>query len=117
MFFHARPDYLEKTLPTGEQRIVSGTVELFDGALQMTHPDIVAPVSERAEVMQVHPTYRLTEGLSQNVLRRAVVEAVGRAPELPEWLDPALAAHRGWPLWHDAVDKAHGPADIADLDT
>ncbi len=115
MFFHARPDYLEKTLPTGQERVISGTVELFDGVLQMAHPDIIAPLSERDAVMQVHPTYRLTEGLSQNVLRRTIAEAVGRAPELPEWHDAALAAQRGWPRWHDAVVTAHQPAELADL--
>ncbi|MFT5181364.1 MAG: ATP-dependent DNA helicase RecG [Alphaproteobacteria bacterium] len=116
VFFHARGDYLEKTLPVGEQRVVSGAVEIFDGTLQMTHPDIIVPVSERESVMQVHPTYPLTEGLSQNVLRRAIVEAIGRAPELPEWLDPALVAQRSWPRWHDAVAKVHAPADHTDLD-
>jgi ATP-dependent DNA helicase RecG len=116
VYFHARADYLEKALPVGEQRVISGAIEIFDGVLQMTHPDIVAPVSERAEVMQVHPTYPLTEGLSQNVLRRTIAEAVGRAPDLPEWLDPALAAQRSWPRWHDAMEKVHEPADFADLD-
>ncbi len=116
VFFHARPDYLEKTLPPGEQRVISGTVELFDGALQMTHPDIIAPVSERESVMQVHPTYPLTEGLSQNVLRRAIVAAVERTPSLPEWLDPALAKQRDWPQWHEAIAQVHAPTDGADLD-
>lgn len=117
VFFHARGDYLEKTLPVGEQRIVSGAVEIFDGILQMTHPDIIAPLSERDQVMQVHPTYPLSEGLSQNVMRRTVAEAVTRAPELPEWLDPALAAQRGWPQWHEAIAKVHTPADFTDLDS
>lgn len=116
VFFHARADYLEKTLPAGEQRVISGTVELFDGVLQMTHPDIIAPVSERDAVMQVHPTYPLTEGLSQNVLRRTIVEAIGRAPELPNWLDPAFLAQRSWPGWHEAIVKVHEPADLPDLD-
>jgi ATP-dependent DNA helicase RecG len=49
-------------------------------------------------------------------LRRAVVEAVGRAPELPDWLDPALAAQRGWPGWYEAIADVHDPAGIADLD-
>jgi ATP-dependent DNA helicase RecG len=116
VFFHARGDYLEKTLPVGEQRIVSGAVEIFDGILQMTHPDIIAPLAERDQVMQVHPTYPLSEGLSQNVMRRTIAEAVGRAPELPEWLDAALAAQRGWPSWHAAIAKVHAPADFTDLD-
>lgn len=116
VFFHARPDYLARTLPAGEQRVVSGTVELFDGVLQMTHPDMIAPVAERDSVMQVHPTYPLTEGLSQNVLRRTIFAALERVPELPDWLDPALAAQRGWPLWHEAVTVVHKPHDLSDLD-
>ena len=31
VFFHARKDWLERELPVGQQRIVSGKVELFDG--------------------------------------------------------------------------------------
>ncbi|NKB49067.1 MAG: ATP-dependent DNA helicase RecG [Alphaproteobacteria bacterium] len=116
VFFHARGDYLEKTLPVGEQRVVSGAVEIFDGILQMTHPDIIAPVAERDQVMQVHPTYPLSEGLSQNVMRRTVAETLERVPELPEWLDPALVAQRGWPRWHEAIARVHAPADFSDLD-
>ena len=115
VYFHARPDYLEKTLPPGEQRVISGTVELFDGTLQMTHPDIVAPVAERDAVMQVHPTYPLTEGLTQNVLRRAIAAALTRAPELPDWHDAALATQRQWPPWHEAIRRAHEPIDHAAL--
>ncbi len=40
-FFHARKDYLEKLLPVGETRYVSGTAALYDGMLQMVHPDRV----------------------------------------------------------------------------
>ncbi|HEY6831335.1 MAG TPA: ATP-dependent DNA helicase RecG, partial [Pseudolabrys sp.] len=40
-FFKARPDYLEKLLPPGETRYVSGTAEFYDGMLQMVHPDRV----------------------------------------------------------------------------
>src|SRR5262245_12056298 len=40
-YFNARRDYLEKLLPVGERRYVSGTATLYDGMLQMTHPDRV----------------------------------------------------------------------------
>ena len=41
VFFHARGDYLQRLLPTGARRIVSGRLELFDGVAQMAHPDHV----------------------------------------------------------------------------
>ena len=40
-YFHAKRDYLEKLLPVGELRYVSGTTALYDGMLQMVHPDRV----------------------------------------------------------------------------
>src|SRR5438105_3468615 len=41
-FFNARRDYLQKLLPVGARRYVSGATELYDGMLQMVHPDRVA---------------------------------------------------------------------------
>lgn len=38
IFFHARADYLNKMLPEGETRVVSGKVERFGDGIQMTHP-------------------------------------------------------------------------------
>ena len=35
VFFHARGDYLSRLLPTGQERIVSGRVELFDNVRQL----------------------------------------------------------------------------------
>ena len=40
-YFNARKDYLEKLLPVGERRYVSGTTAIYDGMLQMVHPDRV----------------------------------------------------------------------------
>src|SRR5262245_4905323 len=40
-YFNARRDFLEKLLPVGERRYVSGTAAFYDGMLQMVHPDRV----------------------------------------------------------------------------
>jgi ATP-dependent DNA helicase RecG len=116
VYFHGRADYLSSALPEGEQRLVSGTAEIYDGKLQMTHPDIVAKLSERDNVMRVQPVYALTEGLSQNVLGKAITGALERAPVLAEWLDPALVKQRDWTSWHDALTAAHLPGELTDLD-
>lgn len=116
VYFHGRSDYLTKTLPEGETRLVSGTTELYDDKLQMTHPDIVAKLTERDSVMRVQPVYPLTEGLSQNVLGKAISGALERAPVLAEWLDPALVAQREWMSWHDALMTVHAPHELSDLE-
>ena len=48
VFFHAKGEYLQTLLPTGQRRIVSGKVELFDGVAQMAHPDHVLRPEEAA---------------------------------------------------------------------
>ena len=115
VYFHGRPNYLGNALPEGGVRLVSGTAELYDGKLQMTHPDIVAKPDERDAVMRVQPVYPLTEGISQNVVGKAVGGAIARAPDLPEWLDSALAAQRAWPGWQAALNATHAPTELRDI--
>jgi ATP-dependent DNA helicase RecG len=115
IYFHGRKDYLNSALPEGEVRLVSGTAELYEDRLQMTHPDMVGRLDERENLMRVQPVYPLTEGLSQNMLGKAIFGALERAPELPEWLDPAFLKERGWVSWCDALVAAHTPLELTDL--
>ncbi|MDP2083155.1 MAG: ATP-dependent DNA helicase RecG [Pseudotabrizicola sp.] len=109
VFFHARGDYLQKLLPTGQRRIVSGRIELFDGIAQMVHPDHVLRAEEAAELPAYEPVYPLTAGVTQRVVAKAAEAAVARAPDLPEWIDPSLKTREGWPDWRAAVAAVHRP--------
>jgi len=115
VYFHAREDYLRKLLPEGEQRIVSGRIEVFGNDLQMTHPDHVVELNDTASIPAIEPVYPLTAGVSLKLLAKATAQALEHVPELPEWLDPAMARQHGWSGWHDAVVSAHRPASEADL--
>jgi ATP-dependent DNA helicase RecG len=110
-YFSARKDYLEKLLPVGERRIVSGTAASYDGMLQMVHPDRVVAEADAASMLLVEPIYPLTEGLGPNVVRKAVEAALGRAPELPEWQDEAWLRQQKWPAFRDALTALHHPDD------
>src|SRR5216684_9125008 len=68
-YFNARKDYLQKLLPVGERRYVSGTVALYDHMRQMVHPDRVVAEADLAKLPLVEPVYPLTEGLSLNQVR------------------------------------------------
>ena len=116
VFFHPRPDYLERTLPVGAVRVVSGVVEAYNGALQITHPDYIVAPERAASIPAFEPVYPLTAGISNKVLRRLMEAALARTPVLPEWLDPTLVARRGWPAWRDGLAAAHAPPDAAGLD-
>ncbi len=115
VFFHARGDYLQKQLPTGQQRIVSGKLELFDGVAQMAHPDCILRASEAQEIPSFEPVYPLTAGVTLRVMTKATTSALARAPKLAEWIDPGLVVRENWPGWQDAVRKAHAPTNATDL--
>ena len=116
VFFHAREDYLRKVLPEGETLVVSGRVEGFGGEVQMVHPDHIAPLAEIASLQTVEPVHRLTEGLTLKPLAKAVREALGRATDLDEWLDPEFLRRQGWRSWRAALAAAHAPTDESGLE-
>jgi len=115
VYFNVKGDHLERQLPIGAERIVSGRVEFYGGVPQIAHPDYVVAPGESARIKPIEPVYPLTAGLSPRVVQRAVASALERAPTLPEWLDPALQARRRWPGWQAAIVSAHAPASEADL--
>ena len=115
VFFHARGDFLQKLLPTGQKRLISGKVELFDGIAQMVHPDHVLRVEEAGELPLFEPVYPLVAGITQRLVARAALGAIARTPPLNEWIDPHFLAQNGWPNWRDAVVAAHAPTDQAGL--
>jgi ATP-dependent DNA helicase RecG len=115
VFFHAHSDYIAKQLPVGARRIVSGRVDLFQGRVQMAHPDhIVAP--ENSDSMPfLEPIYPLTAGLTPKILRRTLTDALKRLPDLPEWIPEAILSTQKWPSFADAMRAVHAPQSEADL--
>jgi ATP-dependent DNA helicase RecG len=115
VFFHAHSDYVAKQLPVGARRIVSGRVDLFQGRVQMAHPDhIVAP--ENSDSMPLlEPIYPLTAGLTPKILRRTLTDALTRLPDLPEWIPEAILSTQKWPGFADAMRAVHAPQSEADL--
>src|SRR5450830_338996 len=114
-FFNARKDYLEKLLPVGETRYVSGTAEFYEGMLQMVHPDRVVDEQGFASLPLVEPVYPLTEGLAPGNVRRAMEGALARLPELPEWQDEAWIARERFPAFAAALRHLHRPAEPHDI--
>ncbi|WP_370275118.1 ATP-dependent DNA helicase RecG [Pararhodobacter marinus] len=115
VFFHARGDYLQKLLPMGQRRVISGRVESFDGVFQIVHPDHVLRPDEAETLPEWEPVYPLVAGLTQRQVQKAMRSALSRLPQFDEWIDPALKAQRGWPDWHIALRAAHAPQGAGDI--
>jgi len=116
IYFHAHADYLNRTLPVGSKRVISGKIERYKDKLQMPHPDHVLAPDELSTMPLHEPVYALTEGLPAKPLLKAVRAAVAHVPALAEWDDPAFLATRGWVAFDQALRAAHAPVSARDLE-
>ena len=114
-YFRAQPGYVEKLLPVGANRYVSGTAQLFDGTLQIVHPDRVIDEAGFAKLSLIDPVYPLTEGLALGSLRRAVALALQRLPALPEWIGPEVIRRCQFPPVAEALNRVHTPVELTDI--
>lgn len=115
-FFKNQGDYLAKTFPVGQERVVSGRVELYQGTPQMSHPDKVTTPDKLSAVAGLEPVYPLTAGTTLATVQKAVAYALDKAPNLPEWLDGELIKQQKWPSWRDALAAVHGMQDSTILE-
>lgn len=115
-YFRPRKDYLEKLFPVGETRYVSGTTAFYDGMLQMVHPDRVVDEKGLAALPAIEPVYPLTEGLSENMINKAMDAALSKVPQLPEWQDEAWLKRNGFASFSESLVAVHRPADITGIE-
>lgn len=104
-YFGRNGGWAKKQLPLGETRWIAGRLDQFGQMLQIVHPDHVAEAAGLGTLCE--PVYPLTEGMTQGRLGALVAQALGQAPDLPEWIEPGLLAKAGWPAWKEALLEAH----------
>jgi ATP-dependent DNA helicase RecG len=114
-YFRAQPGLVEKLLPVGAKRFVSGTLQTYDGMAQIVHPDRVVDEAAFAKLSGIDPVYPLTEGLALGALKRAVTQALQKMPELPEWISPEVIRRCHFPPIKDALARLHQPIELTDI--
>jgi ATP-dependent DNA helicase RecG len=114
-YFRAQPGYVEKLLPVGAKRYVSGTAQMYDGTLQITHPDRVVDEAGFAKLSGIDPVYPLTEGLALGSLRRAMAQALQKLPNMPEWISPEVIRRCKFPDIAEALNRVHMPVELTDI--
>jgi ATP-dependent DNA helicase RecG len=110
VFFLANFEWVRKSLPLGARRWVSGRLELWDGHLQMVHPDRVLDDDELARMAAVEPVYGLTDGLFLRTVQKATQAALSKLPNLPEWAPGQTMTFAA------ALAQAHAPPDPAGVE-
>jgi ATP-dependent DNA helicase RecG len=114
-YFRAQPGYVEKLLPVGAKRFVSGTLQMYDGIPQIVHPDRVVDEAAFSKLSGIDPVYPLTEGLALGSLKRAVAQALAKLPDLPEWISPEVIRRCHFPPVREALNRVHQPVELTDI--
>jgi len=116
VYFKTYGDSLLKSLPVGARRVISGKVERYGSEVQIPHPDYAVLPEKASDLPLIEAVYPAGGGLSSRQVRRFALEALAQTPALPEWQDPAWRARQGWSGWRDALEAAHHPQTMADLE-
>ena len=117
-WFKAYPQSMEKMMPEGSRRIISGKCEVFNAELQMTHPDYVLAPEKADDLPELETLYPLTAGLGQKMARKSINGALDKVldgPALGNWLDPAFKSQQNWPDYRTALALLHRPEHPVDI--
>lgn len=83
--------------------------------LEMIHPEykVIADIGDCVTETCLTPVYPLTEGLSQNVIRKAVKQALDLCDQHPElltdWIPESILKQCRYPTLADAIRTLHAP--------
>src|SRR3954465_11912680 len=106
LIYFNNPGWAKRQLPMGQKRIVSGKLESYGDEWQIIHPEVAEAGKGPAPALR-EPVYPLTEGLTNRRMGELAREALERAPELPEWVEPSLATREAWRNWRSSLAEAH----------
>lgn len=115
-FFKYYQDSIQKSLPAGQDRVISGKLEMFNGRWQMNHPDYIALPEMLEKIRAVEPVYPLCAGVSNKMMLKLSRQALAKIPALPEWLDEYFIKREKFPDFKTALQRIHQPRQISDLE-
>jgi ATP-dependent DNA helicase RecG len=113
LIYFNNPGWAKRSLPLGQARTISGKLEAYGDEWQIIHPEVSEPGKGPQPAVR-EPVYPLTEGLTNRRLGELVREALESAPELPEWIEPSLAARECWSAWRASLALIHREPGAAD---
>lgn len=113
-FFHFTAQQ-HNALKPGTTLSCFGEVRYGYAGLEIVHPEYTVIFNADKATTENHltPVYPLTEGLSQNVVRKAVKQALAicndNAQALTDWLPSAILKQHHYPSLTDAIKTLHTP--------
>ncbi|MDB5412668.1 MAG: ATP-dependent helicase RecG, partial [Rubritepida sp.] len=105
-FMQGNLGWIERLLPRGEARYISGRIRPEGEAWSCINPDVAA---DEAALPLLEAVWPLTQDLKRGHIASAMAAALARLPEMPEWHDAPLMRSKGWPGFNEALRALHAP--------
>ncbi len=108
VFFNSR--YISGLFELGKEYTFYGKINIKSGRRQMVHPEFHKK-GEKDDVRGIFPIYPLTEGLTQQTLRKLQREVIAAADQITEWLPEPIVKKYNLCSPSYAVRMIHFPED------
>ncbi len=110
VFFNSYVGYIKKILPIGKEVTISGKIKYFRNKYQLTNPKYIS--EDSSIIKQKHNSYSLTEGISEKVYNKIILQIINNLPEIEEWHSKDILKKFDNIGWNDSIKKLHEPENI-----
>ena len=111
VFFNSYEGYIKKILPIGKEVTISGKIKYFRNKYQLTNPKYVS--EDSSIIKQKHSSYSLTEGISEKVYNKMILQIINNLPQIDEWHSKDILKKFDNISWNDSIKELHKPENIA----
>ena len=110
VFFNSYEGYIKKILPLGKEVTISGKIKYFRNKYQLTNPKYIS--EDSTIVKQKHNSYSLTEGISEKVYNKIILQIINNLPQIKEWHSKEILKKFDNISWNNSIKKLHDPVNI-----
>ncbi len=106
--------FMAKTVRMGQRYILRGRVSGKNGGLMMEQPTIYDPNDFYKKVGRLHPKYPLKAGITNNLLTKAIKNALEECEGLTEFLPAEIRKKNNLEGYNKAIHDIHFPKSVSD---
>ena len=110
VFFNSYEGYIKKILPIGKEVTISGKIKFFRNKYQLTNPKYIS--EDSSLIKQKHNSYSLTEGISEKVYNKIMLQVINNLPQINEWHSKKILKNFNYISWNESIKKLHEPENI-----
>ncbi len=110
VFFNSYEGYIKKILPIGKEVTISGKIKYFRNKYQLTNPKYIS--EDSSLIKQKHNRYSLTEGISEKVYNKIILQIIENLPKMKEWHSRDILKKFDNIGWNESIVKLHEAENI-----